>query len=133
MLLSFVNVCARNPSYSHILTVGRIGAGLQKPNLLKHTSYMTEWAQNLKNEGEYDSDETISHLIYLRHLDDQVQDTLYSDNAINLPLSDARTLMHVRFMESQLDAWKRDSQGAGAQRCQSSNSFHVKNVMLIEI
>jgi hypothetical protein len=93
------------------------GAGLQKPNLLKHTPYMTEWAQNLKHEREYDSDETISHLITLRQLDDQVQDTLYSDSAKELPLSDARTLMHVRFLENQLDTWKRDSQDAGAQRC----------------
>jgi hypothetical protein len=91
---------------------------------------MTEWAQNLRNEREYDSDETISHLITLRQLDDQVQDTLYSDNAINLPLSDARTLMHVRFIESQLDAWKRDSQGAGAQRCKDLLCIYVKNVML---
>jgi hypothetical protein len=78
---------------------------------------MTEWAQNLKHEREYDSDETISHLITLRQLDDQVQDTLYSDSAKELPLSDARTLMHVRFLENQLDTWKRDSQDAGAQRC----------------
>jgi hypothetical protein len=78
---------------------------------------MTEWAQNLKSEREYDSDETISHLITLRQLDDQVQDTLYSTSAVDLPLSDARTLMHVRFLEGQLDAWKRDSQGAGEQRC----------------
>jgi hypothetical protein len=133
VLLSFFDACARRPSYSHVLTLGRIGAGLQKPNLLKHTSYMTEWAQNLRNEREYDSDETISHLITLRQLDDQVQDTLYSDNAINLPLSDARTLMHVRFLESQLDAWKRDSQAAGAQRCKSSHCMYVENVMLIKM
>jgi hypothetical protein len=79
---------------------------------------MTEWAQNLRNEREYDSDETISHLITLRQLDDQIQDTLYIDNAVDLPLSDARTHMHVRFLESQLDTWKRDSQSAGAQRCE---------------
>jgi hypothetical protein len=109
-----------------MLTLHRIGAGLQKPNLLKHTSYMTEWAHNLRNEGEYDSDETISHLITLRQLDDQIQDTLYSDDAVNLPLSDARTLMHVRFLEGQLDTWKRDSQGAGAQRCKFSYCWCVQ-------
>lgn len=78
---------------------------------------MTEWAQNLRAQHEFDSDETICYLITLRQLDDQVQDTLYSTGAIDLPLSDARTLMHVRFLEGQLDAWKRDSQNAGAQRC----------------
>jgi hypothetical protein len=114
--LSSMYVC-RSLLSCCVLTGTRIGAGLQKPNLLKHTPYMTEWAQSLKREREYDSDETISHLITLRQLDDQVQDTLYSDSAKDLPLSDARTLMHVRFLENQLDAWKRDSQDAGAQRC----------------
>jgi hypothetical protein len=85
--------------------------------LLKHTSYMTEWAQKLRSEREYESDETICHLITLRQLDDQVQDSLFSGSAENLLLSDPRTLMHVRFLETQLDAWKRDILGAGAQRC----------------
>jgi hypothetical protein len=120
VLLSVIDASGQDILFTNPLTSCRIGAGLQKPNLLKHTSYMTEWAQDLRNEREYDSDETISHLITLRQLDDQVQDTLYCDNAVDLPLSDARTLMHVRFLESQLDAWKRESQGAGAQRCKYS-------------
>jgi hypothetical protein len=123
MLLSFIDASAQYVPVPNALTLRRIGAGLQKPNLLKHTSHMTEWAQNLRNEREYDSDETISHLITLRQLDDQVQDTLYCDNAVDLPLSDARTLMHVRFLESQLDAWKRDSQDAGAQRCKCTSAM----------
>ncbi|KAH8727739.1 major facilitator superfamily domain-containing protein [Phaeosphaeriaceae sp. PMI808] len=93
-----------------------IAAGLQKPNLLKHTSCMTEWAQSLKQAREYDSDETICHLISLRQLDDQVQDTLFSRETVNMQLSDARTLMHVRFMESQLASWKSQSEGARGQR-----------------
>lgn len=105
-----------------VLIACRIGAGLQKPNLLKHTSHMTEWARNLKNEREYDSDETISHLISLRQLDDQVQDTLFTGIAKDLPLSDARTLMHVRFLESQLDQWRSEAQNAGAQRCKCNFS-----------
>jgi hypothetical protein len=100
----------------------RIGAGLQKPNLLKHAPYMTEWAQNLKAVREYESDETISHLITLRQIDDQVQDNLFSAGTKDLPLSDARTLMHVRFLESQLYMWKRDSQDAGAERCKFAQS-----------
>jgi hypothetical protein len=78
---------------------------------------MTEWAQKLKYEREYESDETICHLIALRQLDDQVQDSLFTSSAVNLPLSDTRTLMHVRFLGNQLDAWRRDSQSAGEQRC----------------
>jgi hypothetical protein len=94
-----------------------IGAGLQKPNLLKHTSHMAEWARNLRQEREYESDETISHLVTLRQLDDQVQDTLFTGPATDLPLSDTRTLMHIRFLEGQLDTWRRESQHAGERRC----------------
>lgn len=97
----------------------RVCAGLQKPNLLKHASQMTDWARDLKQEREYDSDETISHLIALRQLDDQVQDTLFTSTAATLPLSDARILMHVRFLESQFDVWKKDSQYAGEKRRKS--------------
>lgn len=78
---------------------------------------MTEWAQNLSLDMGYDSDETIIHLITLRQIDDQVQDTLFTGSAAQLPLTDARTLMHVRFMEAQLDAWKRESSGSGSKRC----------------
>jgi hypothetical protein len=78
---------------------------------------MADWAQNLKQEREYASDETISHLVSLRQIDDQIQDTLFTADAMRLPLSDGRTLMHVRFMEAQLDAWKRESYGASSQRC----------------
>jgi hypothetical protein len=96
----------------------RIAAGMQKPNLLKHTPHMSQWAQNLNDEREYDSDETIRHLITLRQLDDQVQESLFTGDAADMPLSDARTLMHVRFLESQLDTWRMESQGAGAHRCE---------------
>ncbi|KAF2030963.1 MFS general substrate transporter [Setomelanomma holmii] len=99
----------------------RIAAGMQKPNLLKHTPHMSEWAQNLRVEREYDSDETIRHLIALRQLDDQVQDSLFTGDALHMPLSDARTLMHVRFLESQLEAWRKESQGAEAQRYPSTS------------
>ncbi|KAH7081339.1 major facilitator superfamily domain-containing protein [Paraphoma chrysanthemicola] len=97
-----------------------IAAGMQKPNLLKHTPHMSQWAQDLKDEREYDSDETIHYLVALRQLDDQVQDSLFTGDAANMPLSDARTLMHMRFLESQLAEWKRGSQTAGAQRCRIS-------------
>ncbi|CAO2653997.1 Nn.00g107300.m01.CDS01 [Neocucurbitaria sp. VM-36] len=101
-----------------------IAAGLQKPNLLRHTPHMTEWAQTLKRDLEYESDEVIIHLISLRQIDDQVQDTLFSGSAAELPLSDARTLMHVRFMEAQLDAWRRESYGSASKRLlELSSSF----------
>lgn len=77
---------------------------------------MAEWAQKLKQDLEYESDEIIPHLISLRQIDDQIQDTLFTADAKQLPLSDGRTLMHVRFMETQLDEWKKNSIGARSQR-----------------
>jgi hypothetical protein len=81
---------------------------------------MDDWAQELGRDREYASDEIISHLISLRHIDDQIQDTLFTADAMQLPLSNARTIMHVRFMDSQLDAWKRNSVGATSPRCMQS-------------
>lgn len=78
---------------------------------------MTEWAQNLKRDSEFDSDKTICHLIALRQIDDQIQDMLFSGSAAEAPLTDARILMHVRFLEAQLDAWKRGSSGLASQHC----------------
>jgi hypothetical protein len=95
-------MCPRLTIVAIGLTLFRIGAGLQKPNLLKHTPYMTECAKSLKTVREYESDETICHLITLRQIDDQVQDNLFSVGAKELPLSDANTLMHVRLLEPRL-------------------------------
>jgi hypothetical protein len=81
---------------------------------------MADWAQELGRDREYTSDETISHLISLRHIDDQIQDTLFTADVMRLPLSNARTLMHVRFMDSQLDIWKRSSISATSPRCMQS-------------
>ncbi|KAF1941635.1 hypothetical protein EJ02DRAFT_512302 [Clathrospora elynae] len=77
-----------------------VAAGLQKPNLLKHTSYMAEWAQKLKQYREYESDETLGHRISWRQIDDQIQDTLFTSDALHLPLSYGQTLMHEQFMEA---------------------------------
>ena len=98
------------------LTLARVSAALQKPNLLKHNSDMTEWAQELKIEREFDTDETLGHLVSLRQLDDQVQETLFTGAAADAPLTDTRVLMHIRFLETQLEAWKRDSEGTAYQR-----------------
>lgn len=80
---------------------------------------MTEWAQSLKRDREYDSDEMIGHLVTLRQIDDQVQDTLFAGEATHTPLTDTRTLMHMRFMEAQLEAWKKDSTDVKSRRCVS--------------
>ncbi|KNG46357.1 hypothetical protein TW65_86995 [Stemphylium lycopersici] len=93
-----------------------VGTALQKPNLLKHTPAMAEMAQTLNQEREYESDEAICHLISLRQIDDQIQDTLFTTEAAQLSLSDGRTSMHMRFMEAQLDIWKTNLRNVTAQR-----------------
>jgi len=89
---------------------------------------MAEWAQELKQDHEYESDEIIPHLISLRHIDDQIQDTLFTADAKRLPISDGLTLMNVRFMEAQLDSWRKNSTGAISQRrmcfLKATNEYH---------
>jgi hypothetical protein len=77
---------------------------------------MTEWAQSLKRDREYETDETISLLINLRQIDDQVQDALFTADASQLSLSDGQALMHVRFINVQLDGWKNECNGVASQR-----------------
>ena len=77
---------------------------------------MSEWAQELKQDHEYESDEIIPHLISLRQIDDQIQDTLFTADAKRLPISDRLTLMNVRCMEAQLDSWRKNSAGVVSQR-----------------
>ncbi|KAI4644468.1 hypothetical protein J4E93_006371 [Alternaria ventricosa] len=93
-----------------------VAAGLQKPNLLKHSLVMTEWAQSLKQDHEYETDETIGLLISLRQIDDQVQDELFTADTSQLPISDGRALMHVRFIDVQLDTWKWGCNDVASQR-----------------
>lgn len=85
----------------------RIAGGLQKPNLLKYNDYMAECGRTLQNDHEYSSDEIIGHLISLRRIDDQIHDAFYSDEALDLPITDSRILMNLRFMETQMEEWKR--------------------------
>ena len=77
---------------------------------------MSEWAQSLKQNREYETDETINLLISLRQIDDQVQDALFTADGSQLPISDGRALMHVRFIDAQLDTWKRECDGVASQR-----------------
>lgn len=81
---------------------------------------MTRWAQELRDHGEFATDEVLEHLISLRQLDDEVQDTLFTGAGADARLTDARVVMHVRFLETRLEAWKRDSGGA---KCKRSELF----------
>jgi len=86
-----------------------IAGGLQKPNLLKYNDYMGESAKGLRDEAEYTSDQIISHLISLRRIDDQIHDAFYSEETLDLPITDSRILMNLRFMETQMQEWKRET------------------------
>jgi hypothetical protein len=86
---------------------------------------MTEWAQDLKVYGEFATDEVLGHLVSLRQLDDQVQDTLFTGASRDAGLTDARVVMHIRFLKTQLDTWKRDSEGVHCQRSKLNQSFQV--------
>jgi hypothetical protein len=78
---------------------------------------MTEAAESLGQEVEYESDEAISHLLSLRQIEEHIQDTLFTADTMRLSLSDGRTLMHLRSIEAQLDAWKVQSCCSASQRC----------------
>ena len=86
---------------------------------------MTEWAQDLKAYGEFATDEVLGHLVSLRQLDDQVQDTLLTGVVSDAGLNDARVAMHIRFLKTQLDTWKRDSKGVQCQRSKLNQPFPV--------
>ncbi|PSN59287.1 hypothetical protein BS50DRAFT_565856 [Corynespora cassiicola Philippines] len=93
-----------------------IAGGLQKPNLLKFNDYMAECARDLKLTCEYAGDKVISELISLRRLDDQIHDTFYYGEEVDLPIGDPRISMNLRFMVNQLEEWKRSSHSEEYQR-----------------
>jgi hypothetical protein len=94
----------------------RVAGGLQKPNLLRHTDYMTECGQNLKETAEYSSDMIIGQLISLSRFEDQMHDSFFIEDTVELPLTDARIMMNFRFTEAQLDEKKREGRGEEFQR-----------------
>jgi hypothetical protein len=98
----------------------RISMALMKPNLLKYTDYMEKCARRLKFDHEYISDEIIPGLISLRRIDDQVHDTFHVQEAIELPITDSRVSMNLRFLESQLEEWKRSNYPDSVPRGMSS-------------
>lgn len=83
---------------------------------------MAECGQNLRQYREYASDEIIEHLVSLRRIDDQIQDTFFSEEAVDLPVTDSRNLMNLRFMETQLDDWRR---GNYSDEFQRGMMFHL--------
>lgn len=95
-------------AFIKLLKLNSIAAGMLKPNLLKHSDYMTECCGNLKEAHEFDSDAKVDRLIAIRRIDDQVHAAFYVEDALDLPITDARISMNLRFMSSQLEDWKRE-------------------------
>ncbi|CAI6340769.1 unnamed protein product [Periconia digitata] len=80
-----------------------IAGGLQKPNLLRYTDYMGECCKDLRQAREIPSDVIIGRLVTLRRLDDQIHDAFYSEDAVDLSLSDPRINMNYKFLQAQLE------------------------------
>lgn len=43
----------------------------------------------------------------IRRLDDQIYECLFTEDTIDLNITDPRILMNFRFLKGQLDEWKR--------------------------
>ncbi|PVI01556.1 hypothetical protein DM02DRAFT_591044 [Periconia macrospinosa] len=103
-----------------------ISAGLQKPNLLKHTDYMIDCCRNLRQSYEISSDIIIARLIALRRLDDQIQDAFYSEGIVDLPLSDPRIIMNYKFLQTQIDDSRDDDCSEEYQRVIDLTSTYTR-------
>ena len=89
---------------------------LMKPNLLKYTDFMGKIGQSLMYDREYESDETLGRLISLRRIDDQIYEFMNGDDTVDLPITDARIHMNMRFMETQLEDWKINNTTSGLSK-----------------
>ena len=70
---------------------------------------MAECGRNLGQTPEYPSDAILAQLVGLRRLDDQIHESFYTEDTIDIPLNDPRILMNFKFMETQIE----DSQDYG--------------------
>jgi hypothetical protein len=80
-----------------------LAGSVQKPSLIPHTEHMTECCRRLKTEREFPSDEFILSLLSIRHLRDQTIEIFGSDAFKDLPVSDQRIVIHLRYLEQQLE------------------------------
>lgn len=94
-----------------------------KPNLLKYNDYMVECGRRLRQDREYASDDLIGRLISLRRIDDQISETFNSEEALDLPITDSRIAMNLRFVETLLDEWRRDNNTENFKRSKCLELF----------
>lgn len=98
-----------------------------KPNLLKYTDYMGKCAHNLRYDPEFPSDGIISRLVSLRRIDDQINDTFNTEEASELPVADSRIAMNLRFMENQLEEWRRENNNLNPNRGALNPFLHISH------
>jgi hypothetical protein len=70
---------------------------------------MADCSRDLYEATEYGSDAIIGKMISLRRFDDQIHDSFFTEDTVDLPLSDTRIMMNFRFTESQFDQKKSES------------------------
>ncbi|KAF2196697.1 hypothetical protein GQ43DRAFT_382687 [Delitschia confertaspora ATCC 74209] len=82
---------------------------LQKPHLMKWLDNMADSSRRLKEEGEYPTDAMFLHLLTIRHIRDEIAENLCANEFRGLPISDPRIAMHIRYMETRLEEYKKQS------------------------
>jgi hypothetical protein len=72
---------------------------------------------------EYRSDAVIGQLISLSRFDDQIHDSFFTEDTLDLPLTDARIEMNFRFTETQLNQKKSETCEEEFQRGMNNRSY----------
>ncbi|KAI9858208.1 MAG: hypothetical protein M1813_007857 [Trichoglossum hirsutum] len=78
---------------------------LSRPNLFRHTEYMTECGRRLESDLEFPSDRRILHLISLRRIDDRINDALRLADSESIPENNLRLQMSLQLLQSQVKEW----------------------------
>ncbi|KAI9765807.1 MAG: hypothetical protein M1840_007089 [Geoglossum simile] len=79
---------------------------LSRPNLFRHTEYMTECGRRLESDLEFSSDKRILHLISLRRIDDRINDTFRLTDSESIPANNLRLQLSLQLLQSQVKEWK---------------------------
>ena len=77
---------------------------------------MANCSRDLHQAMEYQSDAVIGQMISLSRFDDQIHDSFFTEDTVDLALTDARIMMNFRFTESQLEQKKSESHNEEFQR-----------------
>ncbi|KAF2265012.1 hypothetical protein CC78DRAFT_210696 [Lojkania enalia] len=106
-----------------------LSGGLGKPNLLRYSDYIGECAKRLQVDLEFSSDALIGNLTPLRRIDDQIHDMFYTDDTLDLPFTDSRISLNIRFLEAQIEEWRRNNSNEEFNRTLDL-SYHFAKIEL---